>query len=438
MKSKGPDLPFTLNLTVQTSSPRTMPQPSTICVNSASIARKNRRSLTRAPARAVLMGHSPRSLSDTDYAYARCGREMWEKPSPLAGYFTTCGNIHDGTLAYRAAGLPLPSSASSPASSPPRQPGRCATKSATSTSFCACPSSSPRSRSEPASGGSPAASTATPADTSPSVSTALRHPSSPPPPSPNNEICAALGFFAAVYTAIGVAHALQGPRKKWRPRIILLTVILGVLAAAHVSAVILALLFTIAFIAYLAESSRAYLPTLLIVWVLGAILILFASYAFRPDAFSYVFRSQAAKVSFSLEPAHVLFTTLPTPESPLPPWQLSRFTPPCAAARYFGNTAPLIVTAILLLLITTAVPSQPRLWAVPFLLALPAESSPTSSKPATAAGSSGSRALCSSHRPPSAWPDYPCSSSRPTFDLPSHAVRDQDIRRIPVNGLTDP
>src|SRR5208283_4525152 len=37
----------------------------------------------------------------------RCGREMWEKPSPLAGYFTTCGNIHDGVLAYRLAGLPL-------------------------------------------------------------------------------------------------------------------------------------------------------------------------------------------------------------------------------------------------------------------------------------------------------------------------------------------
>src|SRR6202012_3134817 len=47
------------------------------------------------------------SLSDEDYQYARCGREMWEKPSPLDGYFTTCGNIHDGTLAYRAAGLPL-------------------------------------------------------------------------------------------------------------------------------------------------------------------------------------------------------------------------------------------------------------------------------------------------------------------------------------------
>src|ERR1700739_2603639 len=47
------------------------------------------------------------TLSDRDYQYARCGREMWEKPSPLAGYYTSCGNIHDGVLAYRVAGLPL-------------------------------------------------------------------------------------------------------------------------------------------------------------------------------------------------------------------------------------------------------------------------------------------------------------------------------------------
>ena len=46
-------------------------------------------------------------LSVRDYQYARCGRELWEKPSPLAGYFTSCGNISDGTFAYRAAGLPL-------------------------------------------------------------------------------------------------------------------------------------------------------------------------------------------------------------------------------------------------------------------------------------------------------------------------------------------
>src|SRR5664280_850486 len=52
-----------------------------------------------------LTGHQ--TMTDRDYQYARCGRETWERPSPLAGYFTTCGNIRDGILAYRLAGLPL-------------------------------------------------------------------------------------------------------------------------------------------------------------------------------------------------------------------------------------------------------------------------------------------------------------------------------------------
>src|SRR6195256_5454752 len=51
---------------------------------------------------------SRQQLSSDDYRYARCGREMWERPSPLAGYFTSCGNLNgDGTFAYRVAGLPL-------------------------------------------------------------------------------------------------------------------------------------------------------------------------------------------------------------------------------------------------------------------------------------------------------------------------------------------
>ena len=51
---------------------------------------------------------SHQEISTADYRFARCGREMWERPSPLEGYFTTCGNLHgDGTFAYRAAGLPL-------------------------------------------------------------------------------------------------------------------------------------------------------------------------------------------------------------------------------------------------------------------------------------------------------------------------------------------
>jgi len=308
------------------------------------------------------------SLSDTDYAYARCGREMWEKPSPIAGYFTTCGNIHDGTLAYRAAGLPLTIERT--------LAGQASTTSTwemrhevhyiglllrlpfvfAALALGACIWWVTRRLY---------------GDTGGYVALAL-YCFAPPviaaATSPNNEIWAALGLFAAVYSAIGVAHALQGPRRKWRPRIILLTVVLGVLAAAHIAAFILALLFVIVFMAYLAESKRAYLPTLLIIWVLGAMFILFASYAFHPDAFSYVFRSQAAKLSLSLEPARALFGTLTTAGITIAAVAALAFYAAIRRARYFGNTAPLIVAAILLVLITTAVPSQPRLWALPFLL----------------------------------------------------------------------
>jgi hypothetical protein len=53
-----------------------------------------------------VIGKQP--LGVDDYRYARCGREMWERPSVLQGYFTSCGNLNgDGTLAYRLAGFPL-------------------------------------------------------------------------------------------------------------------------------------------------------------------------------------------------------------------------------------------------------------------------------------------------------------------------------------------
>ena len=55
---------------------------------------------------------------------------------------------------------------------------------------------------------------------------------------PNNEILALWGLYGLVYTAIGVAHALQGPRVKWKPRIFLLATALGLTAAAHLLAAI--------------------------------------------------------------------------------------------------------------------------------------------------------------------------------------------------------
>jgi hypothetical protein len=310
-----------------------------------------------------------RTLSETDYQFARCGREMWEKPSPLAGYFTTCGNIHDGTLAYRAAGLPLTIERI--------LAGQASTTSTwemrheieyvslllrlpfvfAALALGACLWWVTR-RLYGNTGGYIALALYCVA---PPVVAAAAY--------PNNEIWAAFGLFAAVYTAIGVSHAMQGPRKKWRPRIVLLTVVLGFTAAAHVAAFALALLLTVLFMAYLAEGKRAYLPTLLIVWVLGGMFLLFSSYAFRPDAFSYVFRSEAARVGFSLDPALTFFTNPVNAGIALAAAGAAGFYAVMPRSRYFGNTAPLAVAILLFLMITTGVQTEMWLWGLPFLLA---------------------------------------------------------------------
>jgi hypothetical protein len=309
-----------------------------------------------------------RPLSDTDYQFARCGREMWERPSPLAGYFTTCGNIHDGTLAYRAAGLPLTLERI--------VVGQAATLSTwemrhevgsiklllrlpfmlAGLALGACLWWVTRRLFGNEGGYISLALYCF----SPSVVRAST--------APNNEILAAFGIFSVIYMAVGVAHALQGPKKKWRPRIVLLTVALGFTAAAHLAAFIVALLFTVIFMAWVAEGRRAYIPTLLIVWVAGAFFLLFASYAFHPDAFSYVFRSAAGRMSLSLDgarwffsnPANAAFTMALIGSLLL--YAVSR------RSRYFGNTAPLLVGIPLLLLVATGERSEPWLWALPFLI----------------------------------------------------------------------
>src|SRR5579885_1067766 len=307
-------------------------------------------------------------LSQTDYEFARCGREMWERPSPLAGYFTSCGNIHDGTLAYRAAGLPLTIQ-------------RIFAGQASSTStwemrhevsyvmllmrlpfifaglaLGACLWWVTR-RLYGNTGGYIALALYCFA---PPVIHACTY--------PNNEIMAAFGLFAVVYTAIGVAHAMQGPRRKWRPRIVLLTLAFGFTAAAHVSAFVLALVLALAFMAYVAEGRRAYLPTLLILWVLGAFFLLFACYAFRLDAFSYVFRSAAGKMWISPGQSRDLFAPLQNAGITIAAIAAAGLYLIFRRSRYFGNTTPLIVSLILLALITTGVHSQTWLWALPFLL----------------------------------------------------------------------
>ncbi len=126
---------------------------------------------------------------------------------------------------------------------------------------------------------------------------------------PNNEILAAWGLYGLIYTAMGVAHALQGPRRKWKPRIILLTVALGLTAAAHLLAAMVGFIAGAAFFYYLADRRRSHVAQIMIFAALGAVAIVFASFSFRLTAFLYVFSGGSGRFWFSLAEARRFCTS---------------------------------------------------------------------------------------------------------------------------------
>ena len=324
-----------------------------------------------------------RPLDANDYRYARCGSEMWEAPSAIAGYYTTCGNLNgDGTFAYRVAGVPLIAQ-------------RLVLQ--TADHF-----RKPRDREYE--GGILNGTTWEARHQLKWVNYLLRLPFClfavwlggglwwvakrlfgheggavalalyvfcPAvvryATTPNNEILALWGLYGMVYTAMGVAHALQGPRKKWKPRIILLTVALGLTASAHLLAGMLGLLAGTIFFYYLAEHRRAYVAQIMILAAFGATAIVFAGFGFRLAPFTYVFTGGSARFWFSLAAARNFAMTsgnagiLIATAVALVVYATTR------RSRYFGNTAPLLMVLVLLPLYTSQVVSAPWLWALPFL-----------------------------------------------------------------------
>ncbi len=328
-----------------------------------------------------IVGHQ--ELSTSDYRYARCGREMWERPSPLAGYFTTCGNLNgDGTFAYRAAGLPLTLERMALLSVDHFRAPENRLYSAGSLNgstwearhelvslaylihlpfvffaawlggglwwvarrlygneggffalglYCFCPAV---------------------------VRMAV---------APNNDVLAMWGLYGAIYTAIGVAHAMQGPRRKWRPRIVLLTVALGLTAAAHLFAGICGLLAALIFMMYLAEYRRSAAMQVLIFAAVGALAVVFAFYGFRLPPFSYVFTGGAARFWFSLEEVRSFVTDAAELPIVVAAGVALVVYATTRRSRYFGNTAALLVALALAPLVTTGVVSAPWLWALPFV-----------------------------------------------------------------------
>jgi hypothetical protein len=184
---------------------------------------------------------------------------------------------------------------------------------------------------------------------------------------PNNEALAMWGLYGLVYTAMGVAHAMQGPRRRWRPRIALLTVALGLTAAAHLLAAMIGFALALVWMMYLAERRRSHVMQILIFSAVGALAIVFAFYAFRLAPFSYIFTGGSARSWFALDGASHFFLNVanaPIVVAALVALLLYIAVPRC---RYFGNTAPLVMALLLFPIVTTQTVSQPWLWALPFL-----------------------------------------------------------------------
>jgi len=310
--------------------------------------------------------HAP--LTQSDYQYAHCGREMWEKPSPLAGYFTSCGNIHDGTLAYRAAGLPLTI-----------QRLLLGQGSDTSTwemrhelSFVRLLLRLPFTLAAIVLGGALWWVTRRLFGNEGGYIALALYCFSPlvvdAATAPGSEMPTTLGLYAAIYTGMGVAHAMHGPARKWRPRILLLTLAFGMVAASHVVAVLPMLLLVFAFMAYLAVGRRSPLPLIWLLCCAGMLFLVFASYAFHPDAFSYYFRSGAGRFTYSIGSARELFSALPNAGITIAAGTSALLYLGVKRSRYFGNTAPLLCAMVLLPFVSTGIYGEPRLWAIPFLL----------------------------------------------------------------------
>jgi hypothetical protein len=185
---------------------------------------------------------------------------------------------------------------------------------------------------------------------------------------PNAEITTALGIFATIYTAIGVAHAMQGPRRKWRPRIVLLAAGLALVAASHSAALLLTLPLALVFMVYLAERNRTAVPMVMIAGTLGAFALLFACYAFHPDALTYYFRSGAARLGISTVAASAHLFSFGNAGIAIALVASLVLYVATRRSRYFGNTVPLLIALCFLPLVTTGVFGQPWLWALPFLL----------------------------------------------------------------------
>ncbi len=328
---------------------------------------------------------SRQQLTSDDFRYARCGREMWERPSPLPGFFTTCGNLNgEETFAYRIAGFPLtvqriillgadhfrkPENKLYPGNS--LGGSNWETRHVVSLSTVKWLMHLPfvfmamwlggglwwvARRLFGNEGGFFALALYV---FSPEV---VRYSIAP-----NNELLAMWGLYGLIYTAIGVAHAMQGPRRKWRPRIALLSVALGLTATAHLLAAMVGFVASVVLVFYLAERRRSAVLLILTYAAIGAGLVELVFYSFRLQAFTYVFTGGAGRFWFTTDGVRAYLHDMANWPTLIAVAVAVLLFVGVRRSRYFGNTVPLVMYFVIAFLETTQVHSSPWLWALPFL-----------------------------------------------------------------------
>jgi hypothetical protein len=193
------------------------------------------------------------------------------------------------------------------------------------------------------------------------------------------EVGAAWGAFGAIFTAIAVAHTLYAPREvilwNWR-RIVLLGLSLALAVGSQFSLLIV-VPSALAFMLYLAPTRRMAAASIWAVACGVAILLLYASYFFQARSFfDGIGQGSFWDISFKAfampQAYHQVVSQLgqssPALIPALPVALITYFIWP--RARYFGNTAPLWV-ATLFLVLAIGTPHYPGLgfqfMAVPFL-----------------------------------------------------------------------
>lgn len=184
---------------------------------------------------------------------------------------------------------------------------------------------------------------------------------------PDADALAALALYSSVYTAIGVAHAMHGPRRKWSPRLLLLLAGFGCAATAHIAALPLAALLGLAAMLWITEGRWNALPSGVLLAAAGALALLLACYGFSLDATGYALRAMPGMLRFSLDATRQFFgsaanagLTLAACAAVVLYWSTRK-------SRYFGNTVPLLCALVCLVTIPAGSPAGAWLWAQPFL-----------------------------------------------------------------------